>query len=281
MQQQIAVVGGDARQCYLAQALEQSGFSVSCFEVPNLENTHSALQDALAHADVLALPMPALKTPERIISTYSDGIELKAVLDALARECMIFGGALQKAKPILKQYPQQVHEYLDDEALTISNAVPTAEGAIRIAMTQMRKTLWQSNCLVIGFGRIGKALATRLQALGADVTVTARKPADFALASSMGLCHDRTGMYLRGLDYDCIFNTVCAPILSAEQFGCIRCPIIELASSPGGLAADAPQPPNYIKAPGLPGRFTPQTAGYLLHDMIIRTLRVKEAVCKQ
>ena len=43
------------------------------------------------------------------------------------------------------------------------NAVPTAEGAVQIAMQELPITISQSRCLIIGNGRIGKALHTRLR----------------------------------------------------------------------------------------------------------------------
>ena len=46
-----------------------------------------------------------------------------------------------------------------NEELTILNAIPTAEGAIQIAMEKSLKTVHGSKCLVLGFGRIGKILA--------------------------------------------------------------------------------------------------------------------------
>lgn len=51
----------------------------------------------------------------------------------------------------------------------IMNAVPTAEGAIQIAMEQTDVTLHGLPVLVIGHGRIGSLLARRLAALGAKV----------------------------------------------------------------------------------------------------------------
>lgn len=67
------------------------------------------------------------------------------------------------------------------------NAVPTAEAAIELALSQLPITLWESRCLLTGFGRCAKPLARLLTAFGAQLTVCARSPKDLALARSFGL----------------------------------------------------------------------------------------------
>ena len=49
------------------------------------------------------------------------------------------------------------------------------------------RTLWGTNLLLLGFGPVGQALGVRLAALGANVTVCARRAEQRALAESLGL----------------------------------------------------------------------------------------------
>ena len=144
-------------------------------------------------------------------------------------------------------------------------------------MERLPITLSGSRCLVIGFGKIGKALSLRLRGLCAEVTVSARRPEDCALAEALGLQSDRTGVYFRGLrQYDCVFNTVPASVLLEEHIAALRpdCLIVDLASAPGGLAPGLtpPERPVYLTAPGLPGRVAPASAAKLLKEHILRTL---------
>ena len=281
MIQDLAVLGGDARQQYLAQDLLRSGFTVTTYEVPGLSDTSGSLHDALEHAEAVALPMPALTPGGRIRSSVSHGISLEAVLQSLPPDAAVFGGGLAAAAALLAQYPVRVFDYLHDEALAVANAVPSAEGALRIALQELPVTLCGSRCLVIGYGRIGKALASRLHALHAHVTVSARKSADLAAIEAAGLRADMTGSYLHGLaQYDCVFNTAPAPVLRQEHLGALRadCRIIDLASGSGGLEADAPPRLHYIHALGLPGKEAPATAALLLRKFIVRTLSEQEAL---
>ena len=49
-----------------------------------------------------------------------------------------------------------VVDYMKREELAVLNAIPTAEGAVKIAMEELPVTLHGSNCLCTGFGRVGK-----------------------------------------------------------------------------------------------------------------------------
>ena len=99
-------------------------------------------------------------------------------------------------------------------------AVPTAEGALQVAMEHLPVTLRGAQCLVLGYGRIGKLLSHRLQGLEARVTVAARKYADLAWAEAYGLRAlpiNRLSGALGGMQV--IFNTVPLPSWTA---GCWR-----------------------------------------------------------
>ena len=273
MLEKITVIGGDRRQTYLAQQLLCSGFDVAICGVPELSDTHANLHDALCDASAAALPMPALEKDSLHIRA-AQPFSLHSVLDAMRPGAYLFGGVLSPASALLAQYPSiRVMDYTASGALAAGNAVPTAEGAIQLAMEQLPITLSQSRCLVIGFGRIGKVLADRLRGLHAAVTVTARRTDDRAMIEAMGFAADRTGLYLRGLgQYDCVFNTVPAPVLKPEHLAAMQpnCLILDLATG-GGLDASytVPVQPRYQLASALPGRCSPAAAADVLRRYIL------------
>ena len=269
----IVILGGDRRQNYLAGLFEEIGFSVSCCRVPGRSEPED-LSDPLSRADLVVLPMPAFD-PQKKIRTQEEGLPLQAVLDTIRPDTVIAGGKLAPGMPLLSAYQVRCIDYAEDESLAIFNAIPSAEGAIQTAMEHTDFTLWSSRVLVIGFGRIGKALAGRLRSLGAEVTVSARKPADLAAIRALGFRAETTGIYADGLpQYDCIFNTVPAPVLFPDHLREIRpdtC-LIELASSPGGLDPACGKDERCIPAPALPGRVAPKTAAVFIRDSILRSL---------
>ena len=71
--------------------------------------------------------------------------------------------------------------------------MPTAEGAIQLAMEELPITLHGARVLVIGYGRLGRVLADRLAGLKARVSVAARRYADLAWAENCGYGVEHTG----------------------------------------------------------------------------------------
>ena len=277
MVKEIAVLGGDRRQHYLAKALQKTGISVISYAVPGFADTRATLEETLADAGVVILPLPALDRKGDLFCTDETHISIEAIAAGLRRDALLFGGKLDAAAELLSRRAQ-VADYFQWEPLTLANAVPTAEGAIQLAMEHTDCTLFDSELLVIGAGRIGTCLALRLKALGAHVTVTARKDADLARLRTLGLGTDTTGKYARGLEqYDGLFNTVPAPVLTLRQLRALRedCPLIELASAPGGFSPEDCKTArrHYLSGAALPGKVAPRTAGELIAGEILSYIR--------
>ena len=137
----------------------------------------------------------------------------------------------------LDVYKRQA-DYLKREELAVQNAAVTAEGAVCLAMEELPYTIDRTPVLVIGYGRIGRLLAKKLNALGAIVTVAARSLESRAWAQSEG----SKACPIEALEstlphFPLIFNTAPAEVLSESLLARVRrdCLIIDLASKPGGI----------------------------------------------
>ena len=248
-----AVLGTDARQEYLKNSLQEAGHRIA---------PHSMAQ-------VVILPMPALDATGKIRGT---AVSPAQVADEISPHALVLGGKMDALRGL---FPR-CEDYALWESLARKNARPTAEGAIQLAMEAMPSVIEGSRFLVIGAGRIGTVLAQKLMALGADVTLSARKDADFLRLQEMGIPSDTTGVYQKGLLYDCIINTVPCPVLSRGQIAQTptHCLMMELASAPYGFSQEdcASLGRKYLLGQALPAKCAPKTAGEILAEEILAFL---------
>ncbi len=163
----------------------------------------------------------------------------------------------------------------------MENSVPTAEGAIKIAIEETPFSLHGSKCLVLGYGRVGKILARMLQGIGANVWVEARKYADLAMIEGHGyepLSLNEVKNYID--EFDVIFNTVPSLILDETMLRGVRSDtlIIDLASKPGGVDFNAAKLMGIrvIWALSLPGKISPVTSGMIIKDTIMNIINELE-----
>lgn len=254
-----AVIGTDARQAAAGRALARAGYAVGGPETI-----------ALADYILLPLPLDAARTP------------LAELLRAARPGALALGGMLSaEARAIAAEAGVELVDYFAREELTIRNAVPTAEGALEILLHERSRTLWGSAVLLLGFGPVGQALGVRLGALGAAVTVLARRPAQRALAESLGLrAAPLARLSALSPAFDTVVNTVPAPVLTAPVLGALRpgSLILDLASRPGGtdFGAAARCGHRALHALSLPAACAPETAGEAVARTVCEMLRERE-----
>ncbi len=276
---QIAVCGGDRRQSCLAESLHAAGFAVSVWGL-NVSSSIPSLpmEDLLKQCDCFILPLPVTIDGKTLFAPQNKEVLLLG--SGLAEQLkgkQVFAGMKERLLQADHRWAE-VHclDYSKEESFAIRNAVPTVEGALAIAITSSERTLQGSRCLVTGFGRIGQVLCKSLAALGADVWAAARKPEALSWIRCSGYHPVPLSEVRKDLDYDFIFNTVPAMIFPADSIAKLppACTAIELASAPWGFdfAAGEALSRAIIKAPALPGRFSPKTAGEIIRDTILTML---------
>ena len=254
-----AVVGTDARQAAAARALARAGYAVG-----------GAEQVALADYILLPLPLDEVRTP------------LAELLRAAKPGALALGGRVSaQAAEIAREAGVELIDYFAREELTVYNAIPTAEGCIGILLTQRTRTLWGANLLVLGFGPVGQALAVRLAALGAGVTVAARRPVQRAQAESLGLrAAALSGLTGLAPAFDTVVNTIPAPVLTEPVLAALRpgSLVVDLASRPGGtdFAAARRLGHKAIHALSLPAVCAPETAGEAVARTVQTILQERE-----
>ncbi len=272
------VVGGDERQAILAGLLAGDGHRVHTYALEGrlcCRDTWEGIGDA----DCVILPLPVLDKKGSLNTPLSARtLEAAALLDRLSPGQQVLAGAVTpEFAALARARGLALTDYFARDELALLNAIPTAEGAIRVAMEQLPITLHGARVLLLGFGRLGQTLAPRLRALGARVHVAARRAEQRALAATLNLSPEPVPGPEDGLcRYDLVINTIPAQVLGVEELAALKegVLVIDLASRPGGVDDEsaAMLGVRVIHALSLPGREAPLTAGHYLRDTIYHIL---------
>ncbi len=279
----IAVIGGDMRQISASNHLKKKTFNVQLYgfdkEYLNKDaNMAESFEQAAFGAKVLLLGLPAADDTNINTSCWSGKLSINTFVSSLEKDVLVIGGSLSAAlKAALDEKGIKYADYLQREEFAVLNAVPTAEGAIEIAMKELPVTLSGLKCLVVGYGRIGKVLAKSLKGLGADVSCSARKCSDLAWISVSGFNPVQTSRISEEIhEYPLIFNTVPHMMFDKNMLGLVRgdALIIDLASKPGGIDFDRAKELGIkvIWALSLPGKVAPDSAGKIIADTVINII---------
>ncbi|NLC68748.1 MAG: dipicolinate synthase subunit DpsA [Clostridiaceae bacterium] len=279
-----AIIGGDLRNLKLAGLMMEDGNNASAFGFDNVKTEsplaiNKGLHKIIEENDVIVAPLPCSNDDETIYAPFSTAkIYINDVFKMMnKRQLFIAGRISEKIIHLAEVYKVYYIDMLKREEMAVLNAIPTAEGAIQIAMEELPITLHGSNALILGFGRIGKILAKMLYGIGANVHVEARKYSDIAWIK----CYGYKPVFINELEnhvssMDIIFNTVPALILDDRLLKKINneCLIIDLASSPGGIDHEKARHMglNVIWALSLPGKVAPVTAAKYIRDTIYNVL---------
>lgn len=237
------------------------------------------ITESSVNADYIICPTPFSKDKVYITGTE---IRCKDILE-ICKGKILFAGAIPKSmKEELDRVGITYYDLMDYDDLAILNAIPTAEGAIKLAIEKTDITLSGSNALVLGFGRIGKVLSKMLAGIGANVYCEARKEKDLAQIRAMGYNDvdlNNLDDYLSNADY--IFSTVPHMILDKSRLDLVKkdvC-IIDLASSPGSVDFEYAKEKN-INASlelALPAKVAPKSSAIYFKekiDKIIQEIRI-------
>ena len=274
----ISIVGGDLRIIRLAEMYAQEGKNVYTYglekyflesNLPNIELCQS-LKEAVINSDIIISGMPFSKDGENVNAPFSSSqIKIKDLKNELNNKTFIAGGIPKDF------YDEQIKnvDLLQIDELTILNAIPTVEGAIKIAIEEREETIHESNVIICGFGRIGKILCNRFKALGANVYCTARKDTDLAWIREKRYFPLR---YVELCDYapkfNIVINTVPTIIIKEKELDCLNKDvlIIDVASAPGGIDKEYAEKKKIkvITALGIPGKEMPKTAASYIKKII-------------
>lgn len=238
----LSICGTDERSLCLRKFAQERGY---------------VLSDQRADAVVLPLPRSKMSDLKRI---YPAG---QKIICGQSEDALIRSA---------KENGWELMNVLEDEAFLRENAELTAEGALYYAMKGQKRALRKATCLVMGYGRIGKALQKRLESMGAEVIVAARKESSRKEAGEKSVDIDGMKKIIGQMDF--VFNTVPCILLGEKEVKQLKKDVLfmELASPPYGVDMEAAAAHSVsIRIEGsIPGRYCPMEAAGVWMDFIER-----------
>lgn len=272
MNRQTILLISDMRQVYLAEILTKKGNNVRCLDIRNSETVTEQLEKLkgfLVEAGMLILPIPVSKVPEQK--------RLNDILNKnMTNGTLVLGGCFSKEQiELLTRRDIHYLDFMEDKIVTEENAVATAEGVIAELVNHSPYNIDEAKIIVTGYGCCGKAIAHRLKALGARVTVLARRREVRKEAKKDGFyAVDFAFGPEEAMGAAMLVNTVPAPVVTRTIIQELPrdAYILDIASAPGGC--DFACAKEYgIQADlslGIPGKYAPKESAYILDRAIER-----------
>lgn len=272
MNRQTILLISDMRQVYLAEILTKKGNNVRCLDIRNSETVIEQLEKLkgfLVEAGMLILPIPVSKVPEQK--------RLNDILNKnMTNGTLVLGGCFSKEQiELLTRRDIHYLDFMEDKIVTEENAVATAEGVIAELVNHSPYNIDEAKIIVTGYGCCGKAIAHRLKALGARVTVLARRREVRKEAKKDGFyAVDFAFGPEEAMGAAMLVNTVPAPVVTRTIIQELPrdAYILDIASAPGGC--DFACAKEYgIQADlslGIPGKYAPKESAYILDRAIER-----------
>ena len=222
----ITIVGGDLITVKLVQELSKTN-KITVFgleyaeEIKESENIFIAnsLKEAVDKNKIIIAPMPLSVKSDYITTVFSkEKIKTEEFKSLLHDKILIAGDIWESTTKQLEEQNTKYFDVLRNNELKIANSLITAEGVLGIAIQETNISIHGMKVLVLGFGRAGKMVAKVFDAVGAKVSVEARKPEDLAWINA----YNYEKIDLKELDnylgkFDLIVNTIPANILDNEK----------------------------------------------------------------
>ena len=156
----ISIISGDKRQFYIKEYLKNNGYNAEIITNMDFNNT-----------DIIVAGTPFVKNNEYINCDYYTGFPVDTFLGLLKPKQIVFAGSI--SEDIMKLFTKNIKliDVLKDEDVVWSNAMLTAEGLIGEIIKNTDFSLNNSKVLILGFGKCGTNIASRLFNLNCDVSI--------------------------------------------------------------------------------------------------------------
>lgn len=239
----------DKRLQEVAKLLNDRGYNVFDFE-KNIDN--------ISNNDVCVVS-PAYKWEKEVLLKIKSGTT-------------VFGSKLQEE---LKDFSKKLNYIclMDIEDFVVENARLTAEGFLADLIINTDKSLYEQKILVLGNGRVAKAVWYLFYKLGISFDASMRRESEFNLSKLIANKSYLGETYKDHLlQYDIVINTIPARLFTLEDEKYFKkgSVLFELASKK--CLEENFEKVKYVLCPALPSKYTPKSAGKLIYNEVIKYL---------
>ncbi|MBQ3047986.1 MAG: hypothetical protein IJD48_03115 [Clostridia bacterium] len=164
---------------------------------------------------------------------------------------------------------------MKDEDFVFKNAILTAEGMLCDLILYTKKSIFDTKILLLGGGRVSKAVGVLFNKLGLNFDISMRNN------EKLIECQLVTKNLVRWTDfknllknYDVVINTIPSQIFNQDDVNKFKdnCIVFELASVKC-LQNVVFERFGYVLCPALPSKYTPQTAGELVYQYLVKNIK--------
>ena len=258
--EKIFVCGGDLRSEFIADYFRSVGKKVYVYGSGSDNDELSKVEECSS----VILGLPAVKGKNVYMPRSSEVLGYDTLIRAVPRGAYLFGGRLTEDFVCMaKSRGIGAYDYSEDEIFQTENALYTAEGAVCSIIENTDISLNGMKILIIGGGRISKALCALLGSAPCRIDVYARRELQRTFFAMRG--HRVTGNLGNFYDYDVIVNTVPGDIFSESLMREIKKDslVMDLSARPGYVPVDICKKLGLklLYLPGIPLTSAPRSAG--------------------
>lgn len=257
MDNRFIFLGGDRRIIYAAEIIsrrhETAAVGLGGFVAPQ------------GRYGCIVLPLPFSREEGFINAPLSDkALPLSLIAEYAAENATVFsGGTSPQLEALCVQHGLRLVDYYASEPLILLNAALTAEAAAALLIQNTEYSLNGAEVVIVGGGRIAMAAARLLRGFGAAVTICARSELQRTAArAEFHKAEDIIELRQLCRSADIVINTAPAYIFGEGEISAMKngAVFMELAGEKYSRGAKNAAI-NYINAAGLPGKYSPATAG--------------------
>lgn len=203
---------------------------------------------------------PAKKFTEREIYSLPNNINL------------ICGNLKEEYITILNKKHISFYNLMDDEIFTIKNANLTAEGVLAVILEESEKSISQNKILILGGGRIARALAILFKGLNVNFSIVSFNPVKFpSYYLYTDSCFFEYSFVEKLHEFDIIINTIPTQFIDEKIIRKIKKDTLFIeTASVNCLDKNKVSKFTYLPTPALPMRFSSETAGQVMFESIER-----------